>query len=199
METILLGAGLGFAAGISPGPLLTLVLSTTLERGFWSGFRVALAPLLTDAPIILLALFVLRELPGSFLQAVSLLGGLFVLYLGVDTLLKSRRPLLTDAPSRGAHVDLGQGALVNLLSPHPWIFWVSVGGPLLLRAWHDRPASMVGFLLAFYLLIVGCKVTVAYLTAGGRSLLRGSGYTRALALSGSLLVILALFLIRRAF
>ncbi len=199
MEIILLGAGLGFAAGISPGPLLTLVLSTTLEKGFWAGFRVALAPLLTDAPIILLALFVLRGLSGSFLQAISLLGGLFVLYLGVDTLLKSRRPPEPESLPGGARVDLGRGALVNLLNPHPWLFWATVGGPLLLRAWRDRPASMLGFLVAFYLLIVGCKVAVAYLTARGRSLLRGAGYTRALALSGILLLILAILLIRRAF
>jgi len=46
-----MGLGLGLAAGASPGPLLTLVVSSTLARGFGAGLRVALAPVLTDAPI----------------------------------------------------------------------------------------------------------------------------------------------------
>ena len=27
--------------------------------------------------------------------------------------------------------DLRRSALVNALSPHPWLFWITVGGPLL--------------------------------------------------------------------
>ena len=34
---------MGLAAGVSPGPLLALVISSTLERGFGAGLRVALA------------------------------------------------------------------------------------------------------------------------------------------------------------
>jgi threonine/homoserine/homoserine lactone efflux protein len=34
MELMLVGLGLGLAAGVSPGPLLTLVVSSTLARGF---------------------------------------------------------------------------------------------------------------------------------------------------------------------
>ncbi len=60
MELVLIGLGLGLAAGVSPGPLLTLVVSSTLARGFGAGLRVALAPVLTDAPIIVLAILVLQ-------------------------------------------------------------------------------------------------------------------------------------------
>ena len=42
MEAILLAFSLGLAAGLSPGPLLTLVVSTSLARGFGAGLRVAL-------------------------------------------------------------------------------------------------------------------------------------------------------------
>ena len=84
MELTLLGTGLGLAAGLSPGPLLTLLVAVSIERGFHAGLRVAMAPLLTDAPIVALALFLLKDLPEAFLGGLTFLGGLFVAYLGVQ-------------------------------------------------------------------------------------------------------------------
>ena len=47
--------------------------------------RVALSPLITDAPIILLSLLLFAALPPLFEQAVTVAGGLYVIYLGIDT------------------------------------------------------------------------------------------------------------------
>jgi len=47
MEAFLLGASLGFAAGVSPGPLLAIVLREALRHGAAAGMRAALAPLVT--------------------------------------------------------------------------------------------------------------------------------------------------------
>ena len=52
----LAGAAFGLSAGITPGPLLALVIAQTLAHGPREGGKVALAPLLTDSPIILGAL-----------------------------------------------------------------------------------------------------------------------------------------------
>ena len=61
MEDLVVALTLGLAAGVSPGPLLALVVSATLERGFGAGLRVASAPLVTDLPIILACVSVLRS------------------------------------------------------------------------------------------------------------------------------------------
>ena len=65
MTSIATAFALGFGAGISPGPLLTLVLTSTLQRGFGAGLRVALAPLLTDAPIVILAVAVVGSIQAA--------------------------------------------------------------------------------------------------------------------------------------
>ena len=49
------GSIFGLAGGFSPGPTTILVVSQTLRFGFLDGIKVALAPALTDAPIILVA------------------------------------------------------------------------------------------------------------------------------------------------
>ncbi|MEL7059947.1 MAG: hypothetical protein AAGN46_07975, partial [Acidobacteriota bacterium] len=57
-EPLALGLGFGTAAGLSPGPLMTLVVATALDRGAAAGARVAMAPLITDAPVIVLAVWI---------------------------------------------------------------------------------------------------------------------------------------------
>ena len=52
------GAFLGLSCGLAPGPLLALLLAQTLRHGPREGCKIALTPLVTDAPIIVVALVV---------------------------------------------------------------------------------------------------------------------------------------------
>ncbi len=197
MDLLLMGLGLGLAAGVSPGPLLTLVVASTLSRGFGAGLRVALAPILTDAPIILLALLVLRDLPTSWLNLIGALGGCVIVYLGVGTL---RDPSYGEEPGTdgGDARDLLRGALVNLLNPHPWVFWITVQGPLVLQGWRRSPWTAALFVTAFYTAIVGSKVAIAWLVARGRRSLAGRWSQRLLIACGLLLIGMGLYLLVRS-
>jgi threonine/homoserine/homoserine lactone efflux protein len=198
MTHFLLGLSLGLSAGISPGPLLTLVITRALAGGFWAGLRVALSPLITDAPIILLSLLLFSALPPLFEQVVTVVGGLFLLYLGVDALRHARNARLADgaAAPPAASKDVWQGALVNFFSPHPWLFWVSVGAPALTQAWQSSPWAALGFLAGFYVLLVGGKILVALAVAGGRSYLTDASYRGLLLLTGFLLCCFGVLLLR---
>ena len=81
LSYFLQGAALGFAAAITPGPFQTYLISESLSGGWRRGAPVAFAPLLSDLPIILLSLFLLNQLPESFLRVISTAGGAFALYL----------------------------------------------------------------------------------------------------------------------
>ncbi|MFZ0611777.1 MAG: LysE family translocator, partial [Desulfobacterales bacterium] len=54
------GIILGLSGGLTPGPLLTLVITETLKHGFREGAKVSLAPLLTDLPIVAAAVVLLH-------------------------------------------------------------------------------------------------------------------------------------------
>jgi threonine/homoserine/homoserine lactone efflux protein len=90
---------------------------------------------------------------------------------------------------------LWQGALVNILSPHPWLFWIAIGAPTLSRAWDARPVYAFTFLLGFYALLVGGKIAVALAVAGGRRFLTDSWYRRLLAATGLLLCLFGVLLL----
>jgi len=82
------GSILGLSAGFAPGPLLVLVISETLQHGLKAGMKVALAPVLTDLPIIVFSLLVLVKLSRfhNTLAIISILGGFFIMYLGIKNI-----------------------------------------------------------------------------------------------------------------
>lgn len=197
MGYLLSGLLLGLSAGLTPGPLLALVMSETLRHGTRAGIRVAIAPLLTDLPIILLTLLAVARLSRFHLALalISFLGGLVVLRLSYES-LQTRGIVLDQVALAAAPKSLRKGVAVNILSPHPWLFWFSVGAPLLLKANRVSPLAALGFVTAFYLLLVGCKLLLARLVGRYRSLLSGRAYLWTMRLLGALLVIFALILFR---
>jgi threonine/homoserine/homoserine lactone efflux protein len=195
MPPELLGLSLGFAAGISPGPLLSLVMRTSLERGFWAGTRVALSPLLTDAPIIALCLLVVNALPASFAAFLGLLGGAFVIYLGIEGIKAAQHANLEQPVQVKQSQDFLRGALVNILSPHPWLFWLGVGAPTLHNAYQLGALRAAGFLLGFFVLLIGIKITLAFLISSGKRFLTQKTYKAALFFSSALMFLAGFILI----
>lgn len=196
MSNLLLGISLGFAAGVSPGPMLALVITRSVERGFASGLRVALAPLFSDLPIVLSAVLIATALPHDLLRLLAVGGGVFLILLGLQELVRAPRATLKQSEEKGAR-DLTQAILVNLLNPHPWLFWFSVGGPLVARAWVRSPVDATTFLIAFYTLLVGSKIVIAWLIAKGRDRLRPEWYRRVLRVCGLMLVLVGILLVWR--
>ncbi len=197
-----LGVGLGIAAGVSPGPLLTLVVSASLARGLPAGARIAVAPLLTDVPIVLVCLTVLDRLPARTLAVISILGAVYVLILGIMTLVSARTASLgaeVTPVSEGRAGDVWRGVLANLLNPHPWIAWISVMGPVVVRGFDQAPINAIVFVGLFYVLLVGSKLAIAALVARGRHLMSERVHRRVLAATGLVLIVLSGLLARDAF
>lgn len=197
LASLLLGISYGFAAGVSPGPMLGLVISQTLRRGWRAGNLVALAPLFSDLPIIVLAVLLINRLPPAAIGWLGIVGGLFVIYLGAES-IRAAPPVLAGSPEPDAAPArlLGRAVLTNLLNPHPYLFWATVGAPLLARALAGGSAQLLLFLAGFYALLVGSKLLVALLVNRSRGWLGGRGYRRVLVASGLLLAGLGLLLLR---
>ncbi len=93
------GAFLGVSCGLAPGPLLALVLTQTLRHGPREGCKIALSPLVTDAPIIIVTLVLAAKLAQlrPLLGMVSVAGGAFILYLAWETFSAVRQEAATSA------------------------------------------------------------------------------------------------------
>lgn len=165
------GIVLGLSAAASPGPFQAYLIAQALRLGWKRALPIALAPLLSDGPIILLVLFVLTRLPQDFLRWLQVAGGLFVLYLA----LKSFQAYRVFQPesvldNRSERLSLIQAVMMNFLSPGPYIYWSILAGPLLLSGWNDRPAYGIAFLAGFYVVMVSSLVLLIILFGSARRL-----------------------------
>lgn len=194
------GIILGLSAGLAPGPLLALVIAETLQHNVAAGIKVALAPLLTDLPLILVTLLVLSQLvdAGPVLGLISIVGGLFLLFLGYENLRSTG--ILIDQPPQQRPNSLMKGALANVLSPYPYLFWFTVGAPLLAKAMRLSPVTPVLlpvlFVVSFYACLVGSKILLAILVGRSKTALSSRVLTLVFRLIGVLMCVLAFGLLR---
>jgi threonine/homoserine/homoserine lactone efflux protein len=151
---LLQGIGLGLAAASQPGPFQTYLISQSLSNGWKRTLPAALAPLFSDGPIIALCLLVLSQIPPWMERALYTASGLFVLYLALGAYKSWRRQGPTTAAASETRQSVWKAALMNALSPGPYIFWTLVTGPILVAGWRESPVNAIGFLGGFYLTIV---------------------------------------------
>jgi threonine/homoserine/homoserine lactone efflux protein len=179
----------GLAAGLKPGPLGIVVIQQTLSRGLPSGLRASLAPLVTDGPIIIAALWLLSQFKSIdlFAAALSLVGGLYLLWLAwkmcrVQSMSRSFRS--------ASGSSLGTAVKVNLLNPGPYLFWFTVGGSYIVRG--TTTESMV-FVVTAIGTLIAAKIAVALLAANVLPSLESRGY---LATMRALAALLGVFGVR---
>ena len=93
-------------------------------------------------------------------------------------------------------MSLRRGALVNFLNPNVYVFWLTVGSPIILEAWKRTPLAAAGFLVCMLGCLVGCKMLLAVIVGRSRHLLAGRGYVAVMRILGVLLLLFALMMFR---
>jgi len=188
------GLLLGFIAGVAPGPLLTLVVSQTLAYGAVEGMKVAVAPLMTDVPIIVAALLIGNALASQPipLGILSLAGACYISWLAWESFTIR----VNDRTNEQMAKSLRKGILTNFLNPHPYLFWMTVGTPLLLKTWNTGYWEAILWLFGFYLMLVGAKMGIAVLTGYSRQFLHGRAYLWLNRCLGLVLLFFAIVLLR---
>ncbi len=160
------GLTLGFSATATPGPFQAFLLAQTLKNGWQRTLPAALAPLVSDGPIIFLVFLVLTQTPAWFLNVLQLAGGLFILYIagGIFSSLHSasEAPTISTETTRQ---NFFQAVLMNALSPGPYVFWSVIAGPIVLEGWRQSPSLGLIFMIGFYGALVGGNMTFVILFA----------------------------------
>jgi threonine/homoserine/homoserine lactone efflux protein len=198
IEFLSAGMLLGLAAGIAPGPLLVLVISETLKHNIKAGIKVSIAPLVTDVPIILLSLLILSRLANfkPVLACISIFGGLFILYLSYESLKTRGVELNLAAVGAGA---FKKGVITNALNPHPYVFYMTVGAPIIFKGINQSFLAVLSFVGTFLLFLVGCKVILAMVVGRSRGFLKGRIYIWVMRALGVLLLFFSIVLFRDGF
>ena len=184
-----IGAGtlFGLSGGFSPGPLLVLVISETLRHGFRVGIMVAITPLLTDFPVMLVTILLLNQLThfDLLLGGISLAGAVFLLRIGWLSLKTA--PIIPGEGEVRPH-SIGTRMMTNYLNPSMYLFWFTVGAPFLVRSSRSDFWPGIVFTLSFYVSIIGAKSLVALGISRSSRLTEGIWYPRIMKLLGIFLM-----------
>lgn len=196
-DLLFLGIVLGLAAGLSPGPLIALVVSETLEKGKREGIEVAISPLISELPIILIVFVLLSSVAGNsvVMGIISLLGACFLTYLGVSNL---RVNVKESKDNLGKGSSLLRGITTNLLNPNSYMFWLTIGGPRILESVHIRVSAAILFVVGFYMMLVGSEAIVAILVDKSKTLIESKYYAYIIRALGIVLIIFALVFVKDA-
>lgn len=157
---ILQGIGFGMAAASQPGPFQTYLISQALINGWRRTLPAALAPLVSDGPIIALCVLVLSQVPAGMERALYAVSGVFILYLAFGSYKSWRHGAKMVVAEGTARQSVWKAALMNALSPGPYIYWTLVTGPILVAGWRASPAKGIGFLAGFYVTIVAVLAAI---------------------------------------
>ncbi|MFW5808430.1 MAG: LysE family translocator, partial [Spirochaetota bacterium] len=153
---------IGIFAGITTGPLSVYILSEVAAGRPGHGIAAAFSPLVSDGPVAILSIVVLSAVPdrSGLFSLLFAAGGIYLLFLSYRSFADLRHE--TAAVSGTAGHSLIRGVWVNLLNPNPYIFWITVGGPVVGLYAERFPVSAFLFVIFFYSGLVGTKCALAF-------------------------------------
>ena len=118
-----------------------------------------------------------------------------MVYLGIENLraeINTAREMLprTDA--------LGRGVIANFLSSHPYLFWLSIGGPLIYKNIDVHVYATISFILGFCTLLIGSKIGIAFAIEKSKFLIKSDEkyYLYSVRVLDSILILFAAIFVR---
>lgn len=171
-----------------------LVISETLKGNKVNGMVIALSPILTDLPIILISVYLLTLFSNTelLLGILSISGGIFLIYLGIQNFRSGPKKEIQTSNYKNS---IRNGMITNVLSPHPYLFWITIGAPMVISAAKISINSQVLFILGFYSLLIGSKVAVALISDRVKGFISSSAYKNIVMFIGLILLVLASIMI----
>jgi len=127
--------------------------------------------MISDAPIIVLVLLVLSNLPAGFIRLMHFAGAAFIFYLAAIAI----RNLIRFDPERDLDNQPNdktvlKAAVVNLLNPGPYLGWSLVMGPLFLKGYREAPINGIALVVGFYSTMILSLAGMIFLFSFARNL-----------------------------
>lgn len=167
-----------------PGPLLSVTVAESYRAGFWAGPLIVVGH---GIPELVLAIgFTMglnRVLDNVWVKGiVGVLGGLFLLWLGIKILVEVERGIEANLGKKG---EVGWGPVVagmwaSLSNPGWVVWWATVGATYIMLSLKHGIAGLVAFYVGHIMADFLWYSLVSYLVATGRGRISDKVYHWAL-------------------
>lgn len=175
IKAFLGGIPIGFAFSFALGPVFFTIIKTSLDRGFRSTIPISIGVILADLVLLTFAFsgleaIIPRGVDLSFW--VSLGGGLFLLIMGVMTILKRNAVSVVKDLALSTLIlqNLSKGFFLNILNPANFMEWVGTVG-LLKTKYHFDFYQNLSFFSGALLGALTTSLGISYFAAKLRHIL----------------------------
>ncbi len=124
---------------------------------------------------------------------ISLFGACYLFYLGIENLKAKTHEFEVELSEENA---LRKGVTTNLLNPSPYLFWLTIGGPTILRSLAIHFVLSLIFVLGFYGVFIGSNLVIVSIVEKSKSFVKSTYYLYTVRTLGIALIIFALLFIR---
>ena len=149
------GLFLGIYAGVSPGPMTTLLVGESLNHGRRAAWRLVAVPICTDIPLLCIVLplmYGLTDGRGSIVGGIAIIGACLLTKFAFKAFKVSRNDFEKGNIPR---TTFGRAFLINSTNPNVYIAWLTINGTLAVRALRESVLALGLFVGLFYVGLVG--------------------------------------------
>jgi len=172
---------IGFSGAMMPGPLLAVDIAETHRHGWRTGPVISIGHAIAEIGVVVVLAFGVAAVASHPMVArtIGVVGGLALLLMGGsmawDTLKKRISYDVTVSGKQTGYKLAGKGITASLSNPYWFIWWVTIGLALLVRAQEFGIIGPVVFYFGHILSDFVWYTVVSVLLWNGRRLFMGTG------------------------
>jgi len=193
LSTLVLGFLIGLTGALAPGPTLVATINASLAGNWTAGLKVSLGHIVIETAIFLLIILGLASIASPYTTAIAVIGGIALIVFGIMTISSSRNASISAAPAQAGTNPYMAGLLTSAANPYFWIWWLSVGGALLIASLAGGLLFAVVFMIGHWTADTSWYVFVSTGVSKGRTILSESTYHRIMAVCGAFLMLFGLY------
>ncbi|AKB27243.1 Transporter, LysE family [Methanosarcina siciliae C2J] len=198
-KALLLGFTIGLTGALVPGPMLFATIELSLKKGWLAGPKVVFGHMLVELVLSVLILFGVASLMGSgTISAISVIGGLALVIFGLLTAKDAKAAASAGIPPGTSGLKLSSspialGFFTSVSNPYFWIWWLTAGSALVLRAYELGALVSLAYLLGHWTADLSWFTAVSGSFSRGKTLFSGRTHEMVLYVCGGFLVIFGLY------
>lgn len=184
VDTILMSFIIGLSGALAPGPTLVATIQASMQRGWMAGPMVTLGHMLIESIVFLMIFAGVSTAIIGFSREIAVIGGFALVAFGAMTLRESRAGFSGAATEGTVTNPFLAGFVTGVSNPYFWIWWITVGGALLLSTLESGPVLAIAFMAGHWGADLGWYTLVSSGIHSGRNLLLLKGYRYVLLFCG---------------
>lgn len=201
VEVILFALGsflVALSGALVPGPMLTVTISNSLEKGAIAGPLVVVGHVITETVLLLLLILGLGWVIESNTATILIgtIGGLVLIYMGYQISQSSPPHLLENEKAPNKYGSVFSGILSSVSNPYFFIWWATIGWAFLLKGMAlAGVVGIIGFLAGHWAADLGIYSVVSVFTSKGSELITERHYKILMYGCGAFMIILGIYFI----